>query len=124
MEAKEGRSIQGGESVNNPAIVTDTCGCTVEVFLTPVEPGKSDFNVKVTRCALHQAAGDLLAYAEMSEAAGEYYREGSGFTMEMCLAVLTRHGYVPAEPTLPGLGLGRWVREFRTAAIAKAKGRA
>lgn len=71
---------------------------------------------------LIEAAPDLLAYAEISEAVGEYDREGSGFTQEMCMAVLTKHGYRPSNPDMPGIGAGKWAREFRKAVIAKAKG--
>lgn len=65
---------------------------------------------------------DLLAYAEMSEALGEYHRDGSGFTSEMVLTVLMKHGYVPRNFGFPGLGGGEWARDFRKAIIAKAKG--
>ena len=71
---------------------------------------------------LFLAAPELLAYAEISEALGEYHRDGSGFTIEMTLAVLTKHGYVPENPDFPGMGAGTWGRNFRKRVIAKAKG--
>ena len=78
--------------------------------------------IGLSNAALIATAPELLAYAEISEALGEYHRDGSGFTIEMTLAVLTKHGYVPENPDFPGMGAGTWGRNFRKRVIAKAKG--